>query len=392
MIASSLLIGCGDRCTECPTCDDDTGDDDGADDDTSNPTDDDSSAPGGDEVMIEARGAWLWASVFGNEPDSAIPAIEQRVAELTELGINLLIPVVKADRAYYPSAVTGVYDGWDAYDLIDTFVAATSAASPDGRVELHPWTCVFRTGSLLEEHPEFASVNREGTASESFACPTRPEVRAQALAVVQEILHNYDVGGIHLDYVRFAGSQYCYCDLCRSQFEAQHGTDPLLLPSDDLDWLEFRTSQVTAFVEQVRAAADTFDPPKLVSAAVFNKPNDPEGDPGMLGQNWKGWLDEGLLDFAVPMNYTPDHGDFVTATQNAILGNDAAHHIYMGVGLYLFEEGDRDEAVDQLEMARTLDADGAVLFRAEYIDEQFVDAVGELWETPAVPPHSSEGS
>ena len=389
MVALALLVGCGERCTECedPACDDDTaGDDDEAGDDDA--VDDDSATV--EEVAMEARGAWLWASVFGNEPESAIPAIEQRVNELTSLGINLMFPVVKADRAYYPSSVTGVYDGWDAYDLIETFASATATASPDGRVEVHPWTCVFRTGSLLEEHPEYASVNREGTASESFACPSRPEVRAQAIAVIQEIFDNYAVPGIHLDYVRFAGSQYCYCERCRSDFEAQYGTDPLMLPSDHQDWIEFRASQVTTFVQQVRSVADTFDPPRLVSAAVFNKPHDTEGDPAMLGQNWKLWLDEGLLDFVVPMNYSADPGEFVSQTQTALLGNDPAHHIYMGVGLYLFEEGERDEAVDQLEMARILEADGAVIFRAEYIDEQFVEAVQKLWSTPATLPHAAE--
>jgi uncharacterized lipoprotein YddW (UPF0748 family) len=220
-----------------------------------------------------------------------------------------------------------------------------------------------------------------------MACPTRPEVRERALAVVEEILERYDVAGIHLDYVRQAAPDTCYCDLCRAEFQALHGVDPVTLPQDDPDWVTFRVAQVTAFVEQVRTLADAHAPPRLVSAAVFNKPTPTEGRVD-FGQDWVDWLDRGLLDFAIPMNYTDDHDFFTEIGHGALDHVDPAHHVYIGVGLYMFEEEERDGAVEQIQIARDLGADGTVMFRAESINDVFDQAAADVWGEPAYSPHA----
>ena len=388
-LAAMMFTACSDSHDEFADDDDTTaGDDDPGDDDTGDddidPGDDDDSAPASN---AEARGAWIWASPFGSDPAVAADAIDERIQGMVDTGFNLLFPLVKAGRANYPSAVTGINEGWETFDFPDVLQQATSTASPDGRVEVHPWTCVYNTSSLLEEHPEFASIYLDGTPEPGMACPTRPEVRARALAVVEEILTRYDVAGIHLDYVRQAAPDTCYCDLCRAEFTALHGVDPMDVAQDDPDWVAFRVSQVTALVEAVRLLADAHDPPRLVSAAVFNKPTPTEGRVD-FGQDWVDWLDRGLLDFAVPMNYTDDHDFFTEISHGALDHVDAAHHVYLGIGLYLFEEEDRDAAVEQIQIARDIGADGTVMFRAESINDVFVEAAADVWATPAHPPHA----
>ncbi len=383
LLAALLCAACSER-PDGFVGDDDTtaGDDDDAIDDDSG--DDDDSAP---HPVAEARGAWIWASPFGNDPVEAAGAIDTRIHEMVDTGFNLLFPLAKAGSANYPSEITAVSEGWESFDFPGVLRDTAAAASPDGRVEVHPWTCVYYMGSLLEEHPEYAAVQLDGTPDGAMACPTRPEVRERALAVVEEILTRYDVDGIHLDYVRQAAPDTCYCDLCRAEFQALHGVDPVTLPQDDPDWVTFRVAQVTAFVEQVRVLADAHDPPRLVSAAVFNKPTPTEGRVD-FGQDWVDWLDRGLLDFAVPMNYTDDHDFFTEIGHGALDHVDPSHHVYLGIGLYLFEEEQRDGAVEQIEIARTLGADGTVMFRAESINDVFSQAAAEVWATPAYPPHA----
>ena len=370
-----------DPCDDCPADDDCTGDDDST-------ADDDSAGDDDQPSVREGRGTWIHATEYGSDAAVALPAIEAHVADLVDLGLNLLIPVVKGSHAYYPSSVTGVAEGWGEYDFIAAFRAAVDQASPDGRVEFHPWTCVYRTGSLLEEHPEYASLSRFGTVDAGMACPARPEVRARAVAVAREILEEHpEVDGIHLDYVRYAELGFCVCDHCRAAFMDHHGEDPMDLADEDERWIEWRVAQITGLVEEVRAIADGFDPPKKVSAAVFNL-DCPEDDRVRLGQHWKDWLDRGLIDFAAPMNYTMDMGFFAHRTDQAIKSNDPSRSIYIGIGLYQFEPEDNHRALSQIEIARILGAKGTVLFRSAYIDEAFAEGLGTLYPTPAVLPHA----
>ena len=395
LVAASLFCGCtsaedeppGDDDTTATTDDDDDsapGDDD---DDTTPPDDDDDDDDSAPPVESNARGVWIWASEYGSDPHTSPAAIDAHVREMVDTGFNLLFPLAKSSRAAYPSAVTGVHEGWEAFDFTGSLLESTAAASPDGRVEVHPWTCVYWTGSLLEEHPEYAAMYSDGTSDGTLACPGRPEVRERALAVADEILTRYDAAGIHLDYVRHAAEDTCFCDACRAEFQAQHGVDPLTLPLDDPDWVAFRVAQVTGFVEQVRALADAHHPPKYVSAAVFNKPTPTEARV-QWAQDWVDWLDRGLLDFAIPMNYTPDPDFFTEITHGALDGLAPDHHIYIGIGLYLFVEEERDDAIDQVAIAEGLGADGTVMFRAESINDNFNEAAADAWAIPAYPPHS----
>ena len=44
----------------------------------------------------------------------------------------------------------------------------------------------------------------------------RPALERDAML---EVATNYDVDGIHFDYIRYPASDHCYCDGCRTRFE-----------------------------------------------------------------------------------------------------------------------------------------------------------------------------
>ncbi|HOS42487.1 MAG TPA: family 10 glycosylhydrolase [Armatimonadota bacterium] len=236
-------------------------------------------------------------------------AVRATVQRLADAGVDLLIPCVKQTDGLvdYPSVVANVrpeYQGWDA------LMIAAEEANRRG-LAIHAWCCDFVEGTgsrLLAEHPECRAV-QHGRATEgwSWACPRRPETQEYLLAIYRELIDRYPVQGVHLDYVRYADG-FCYCDACRESYQRETGRDLLTRGFDtwqqpdahDMDaWIAWRCAPVTAFVRAARAAAAAGG--KALSAAVF--PYLP-GQLQDVGQDWEGWLAEGLLDDIMPMTYS----------------------------------------------------------------------------------------
>src|SRR5512133_2621027 len=129
-----------------------------------------------------------------------------------------------------------------------------------------------------------------------------------------EVARNYDVDGLHFDYIRYPDSDHCFCAGCRTRFEASAGSTVKSWPKDVLDggtlrrqWLDWRQSNITAVVKAVSEQARIIRPRIKISAAVFNNwAADRDG----VGQDWKLWCEKGYLDFVCPMDYTPSNGRF----------------------------------------------------------------------------------
>lgn len=70
-----------------------------------------------------------------------------------------------------------------------------------------------------------------------------------------------------------------------------------------LGWNDWRIQQVTSLVEKIRQLVDKVSPSLVFSAAVMQ---DPESAARYYAQDWKDWLERGLLDYVYPMNYAAD--------------------------------------------------------------------------------------
>jgi len=117
-------------------------------------------------------------------------------------------------------------------------------------------------------------------------------------------------------------------------------------------------------VRVIGDAAHAAQPGLLISAAVWS-----HADRAYLstGQDWRRWLEEGLLDFAVPMVYTLDTRMFryqVEALSHAQL----APRVWIGIGTWLFATQPA-RALEQVSLARTAGAAGDVLFSWDSIAE-----------------------
>jgi len=112
-------------------------------------------------------------------------------------------------------------------------------------------------------------------------------------------VRNYDVDGIHLDYVRYGGAAFGYNPTSVARFNARYGTagQP---DAADPRWADWRREQVTALVRQVYLEAIAIQPQVMVSAATIAWGAGPASDADWPGtrtcaevfQDWPAWLRE----------------------------------------------------------------------------------------------------
>ncbi len=168
--------------------------------------------------------------------------------------------------------------------------------------------------------------------------PCLPEVRNHIARVVDEIVTNYDVDGVHLDYVRYAwdgvrGAKGVYPGDERTL--ALYRRDTGKAPKDDAEgWHHWRAAQLTRLVRMIRHVVDERRPGASVTAAVWRNPALAYND---YLQDSVGWLRDGLVDAVMPMAYTDDAArlarDIGAYHQNAGL-----HAVVPGLGIYKHDE------------------------------------------------------
>jgi uncharacterized lipoprotein YddW (UPF0748 family) len=204
--------------------------------------------------------------------------------------------------------------------------------------------------------------------------PGNPDVQAYTAAVYLNVVRNYDVDGIHLDQVRyFEGDalRWGYNPTSVARFNAAFDRDPDSAPSPtDPDWIGWRRDQVTALVRQIYVQAKALKPDIAVTAAVVTWGRGPVTDAdwrrqapyAAVLQDWRTWLQQGLVDYLVPMNYFRENGEqatwFDTWTQWQVTYG-GRNNVVLGMGSYLNAE---DGVMAQLTRARALGSRGIALY------------------------------
>jgi uncharacterized lipoprotein YddW (UPF0748 family) len=231
----------------------------------------------------------------------------------------------------------------------------------------------------LDVPPPERSLVRMGTPA-VWLDPGAPGVAAEVVAVFAELAARYPaLDGLHLDYIRFpdvlpfspgsrfgVGLDFGYGAATRARFEAETGRRaPGPDGNGDADaWDDWRRAQVTGLVRAIRDAGRAANPDLQLSAAVSAYP---ERAYLSLFQDWRGWVDEGLLDFAVTMLYTRDDR-LLRYEIGAYTGGVGGDRVWIGLGAWLFA-GAPERALAQHAAARAASPAGIALFSWDSIAE-----------------------
>ena len=180
-----------------------------------------------------------------------------------------------------------------------------------------------------------------------FLSPNHPDVNEYLIKVFRELITNYDIDGLHLDYIRYQDAEYGRNPYAIARFKSESGNDPgpwflemerstiasPRLIANMKRWNNFKRKAVTSLVKDTRALVDEVRPDCIISAAV--KPNLYVARERYF-QEWNVWLAAGYLDWVVPMNYSSKKREFA---RNIDVINDNfpkkyREKIIMGIALH----------------------------------------------------------
>ena len=218
-----------------------------------------------------------------------------------------------------------------------------------------------------------------------YTGPANPKVREHIYKIWMEVLKNYDVDGIHFDYVRLASPDFDYSRTSldrfrqwlepklsateRRQLRQDLKANPLAAADGYANkFADFQREQITILVERIYRAVKQRKPQVTVSAAVFA--ND-ENAYTRRFQDWKRWLSLGILDVVCPMAYSTDTAIFKKQIEIAATNaHSAGRRVWAGIGAYRIPA---DSTIEKISVARGLGADGVILFSYD-----FTTRTGEL--------------
>ncbi len=340
--------------------------------------------------------------------------VRSMVLAAHEAGFNTLILQVRGrGDAFYDSRLEPRSESVQGGPAFDPLALAIDEAHARG-MAVHAWVnthLVWGSGDapespahLVNEHPDWLAVPRalgrelravdpfdpafrealsryasdnSGSVEGLYSSPSHPAVQEHVYDVWMDLAERYALDGIHFDYIRFPSQAYDYSAGALERFrrwvrprmsrggwqelDEAYADDPYAF-ADGLPgpWDDYRRSQITQLVERIYGGIKTRKPEMVVSAAVFADSDDAYEN---RFQDWRGWLDRGIIDVAVPMVYTAENERFRGHVQAAAASAGLRERLWAGIGAYV---NTVDGTLAKIDIARGEGAGGVILFSYDW--------------------------
>lgn len=336
----------------------------------------------------EMRAVWVttyssldWPKAKANSPQGQKAQQEefrQLLDRLKEAHINtVLLQTRVRGTVIYPSAIepwdgclTGVSGKNPGYDPL---AFAIEECHKRG-MELHAWLVTipcFKTGaasktgkrSVLKTHPSLCVRHNDSW----YLNPGMPGTTDYLTSICREIARNYDVDGIHFDYIRYPENASTFKDHTTYK---KYGKG-----QSKANW---RRNNITHCVRSMYTAIKGIKPWIKVSSSPIGKHSDLAR---YSSYNWNAysavyqeaqeWLREGIQDMLFPMMYFRDNHFYPFA----IDWKENAHNrpVVPGLGIYFLSPQEKDwplaDITRELYFTRSLALGGQAYFRYAFLND-----------------------
>lgn len=311
------------------------------------------------EPPVELRGFWVDAFNPGFKTPEQVSKL---VADVKKANGNTIIAQVRrrAD-AYYTSDREPRSNDPDLAPDFDALQDLIDKASAEG-IEVHAWLATLpaykkgytttdpshvwqRHGPEATGRDNWAMLDRAGEAP-GYLDPGHPDAVDYTISIYLDVLQRYDVDGLHLDYIRYDGTDMGYNPTALARFNRLTGRTGIPA-ADDPDWMQWRREQVSNLVRKLYIKSLAIKPEVKITAAVIAWGAGPDSAKGWeqtrtyreVFQDWRAWLEEGILDIAMPMVYHIEdkekprqwYDQWIEFAKN----NQYNRYVTIGVGSYL---------------------------------------------------------
>lgn len=334
-------------------------------------------------TVRETRAVWVSPS----DIDTA-KAVDVVVAGCRRAGLNVIVPDIFVRNTFLAASklmpTTGAAE--EGFDPLGDLIAKAHAAG----LEVHPWFCVtyrdenFRQWFRRHRSATVEMIDPHGKVIAIGADVHRPEYRRFVVELMVGVARDYDVDGIHLDYIR--AMDRCFCRPCREEFARQFGK-PLAEATEE-DWIAWQRGAIGQIVEQTARGVRQVRPQAVISAAVFAN----LAGGALQGQDPAGWANRGWLDLVLPMDYQMSSLQVRADERQFLQALDDDRKLVSGLSLYMRSGGKvlsrPPELVrQQIELIRRMGIHGYCLFAFSHLSRPQAAVLRRQLNTEAAVPY-----
>jgi uncharacterized lipoprotein YddW (UPF0748 family) len=337
----------------------------------------------------------FWVDAFGDgfrsqsQVDTllGVPGVTNSLGTLRNANCNAVIVQVRrrADVCYPSGMGEPYYSGLTPsnFNALEAMIkAAHDTTGGKKRVEVHCWIVAFKTnkGLVYSQHKDtnnwdnywptrLSTTNGAENADGAFD-PGHPKVLEYLVNVGMDLVSfqttagpggtDGGIDGIHYDYIRFEGSTEGFNPTSVLRYKERHGLSSNPVSTDEL-FKQWRRDQVSSFVRQMYARIQktkpsvrqsgsfvTWNPSPTASTRAAFMATRPYYD---VYSDWDSWMQEGIVDMAVPMTYYnwAQYPNDYTRWMNFEKDRKANRHMIVGPGTYL---NSLTNAISEIHMTR----------------------------------------
>lgn len=216
-----------------------------------------------------------------------------------------------------------------------------------------------------------------------FLDPANVQVQTYLLGILNEIITNYEIDGINLDYVRYpqtvdpsypnyASTNWGYTKVARDEFKAMYGLDPIDIAYGTGDWqlwTIYRQRQISEFIKSVKKLITN----KNIKLTTVVFPDLKKASATKM-QNWKAWSMNNLVDGFTPLILTGDKNTAVLLLKDIFNNTSPTTKIYPGL-FVTFMGGPFEDLLIQIHKTREFRAKGAIIFDYAHLDDKYIEAL-----------------
>lgn len=238
--------------------------------------------------------------------------ITDLLVEVRYRGDALYIPNKNCNKFYNPEPISYILNNQEI-DPLQLFIDEAKKKN----IRIHAWvTVLVATPRVIENiannhlyHTKrnwftYNSLNDKIHYSQfegAYLDPGLCDVKEYLVNVFSDIVSNYDIDGLHLDYIRYPGSDYGYHKTALNnyrQFKKDIG---------NIGFSEWKEKQISELISKINHSVKNIKPDIELSAAVIA---DIENARLRYSQNWFDFINQNLLDKVYIMAYQANDSDF----------------------------------------------------------------------------------
>jgi len=328
------------------------------------------------QIQYETRAVWVatnfrldWPPQTLN-PDSQIKALTEIFDSIKSKNLNTVYFQVRGNGSVmfnssfepysiYLTGYTGIKPSFDPLKL-------AIKLAHERNLEIHAWLNIMRCYSgpeqkilqssthLLNTHPEWVRKYYEDDKVSYWLDPGLPEVRKYLTDLILELVQNYDIDGIHLDFMRYPGKDFKDLNTYRKY-------------GNGLNLDDWRRENITLFLSQLYSSVKKIKPYIKVGVTpigIYKNSVNARGWEGFseVYQDSETWLKDKIVDYLVPQIYWDLNNNpkfFTVAKTWEMISNN--RNIVLGIAAY--KDNVKNEIPEIIDLSEKLNTAGIALFR-----------------------------